>query len=64
MTDDSRFKRLMDGEQDLRPVGFPGEAVFRYDPELAAKITDLCNDAKWDWNKLTPFSRFGIIGSP
>ena len=54
ITDDTHFQRLLAGEKDSQPIGFPREDVFRYDPELAKEMDVLYQTGKWDWTKLVP----------
>jgi hypothetical protein len=54
IADDTNFEKLLAGENTIQPVGFPREDVFRFDPEIAAKMDDLVRNGKWDWTKLAP----------
>lgn len=54
ITDDVQLKRLLAGGYAIQPIGFPREDVFRFDPELAAKMDQFSKRGDWDWNRLTP----------
>jgi hypothetical protein len=54
ITDDAHLEQLLAGEKTIQPIGFPREDVFRYDPELAARMDDLVKKGEWDWTKLAP----------
>jgi hypothetical protein len=52
LSEESQFQRLSTGLDALRPVGFPANDVFAYDPALAEKLG---SDAL-DWSSLKKFS--------
>lgn len=54
ITDDTHLERLLAGESEIQPIGFPREDVFKFDAEIAAGMDDLYKTGKWDWTKLVP----------
>ena len=52
LSEESQFQRLSTGLEALRPIGFPANDVFAYDPALAEKFG---SDAL-DWSSLKKFS--------
>jgi hypothetical protein len=52
LSEESQFQRLSNGVEALRPVGFPPEDVFAYDPALAEKIAK----HSLDWSSLRKFN--------
>ena len=55
ITNDEQFQLLINGREALKPIGFPREDVFKYDPKLASLMDQLITSGKWDWNNLIPF---------
>jgi len=51
LSEESQFQRLSTGGYALRPVGFPAEDVFAYDPDAVTKITS----GSLDWSSLRRF---------
>jgi hypothetical protein len=52
LSEESQFQRLSNGLDALRPVGFPPEDVFAYDPRLAKKIAK----GSLDWSSMQKFN--------
>ena len=52
LSEESQFQQLSTGMDALRPIGFPTEDVFAYDPALAEKI----ESGSLDWSSLRKFS--------
>jgi hypothetical protein len=52
ITDDSHFERLLAGDEEVYPIGFPREDVFRYELALATRVDNPQKTNKWDWSKL------------
>lgn len=55
ITNDEQLQLLIEVKEALKPIGFPREDVFKYDPKLASSMDGLFKKGKWDWNKLVPF---------
>jgi hypothetical protein len=56
---EEEWKKRMNGEKSLEPVGFPVEDVFRYDDKAK---TELASPSP-SWEKLTPFSLGATIAA-
>jgi len=52
LSEDSQFQQLSTGMEALRPVGFPAEDVFAYDPHAVKKIAK----GSMDWSSLRKFN--------
>jgi hypothetical protein len=52
LSEETQFQQLSTGAGGLRPVGFPTEDVFAYDPDAIEKIAN----GSLDWNSLREFN--------
>ena len=50
LSDEVCFQQLSTGMDTLRPIGFPAEDVFTYDPAMAQDIAS----GSVDWSSLRP----------
>ncbi len=58
LSEESQFQQLSTGREALRPVGFPAEDVFTYDPEAVAEIAN----GSFDWSSLRRFNARSACG--